>query len=102
MSSLTVWPVPTVTLGPCRRSAADASSGSHAKRAPMTIDPPPSAANQRRCLGVMTAIRVIAAGSPRWVVDRSEEHTSELQSPYDLVCRLLLEKKKRTNPTMLA
>src|SRR5437867_5348225 len=27
--------------------------------------------------------------------NRSEEHTSELQSPYDLVCRLLLEKKKR-------
>src|SRR6202047_5551955 len=27
---------------------------------------------------------------------RSEEHTSELQSPYDLVCRLLLEKKKYT------
>src|SRR5207248_5947550 len=28
---------------------------------------------------------------------RSEEHTSELQSPYDLVCRLLLEKKKNDN-----
>src|SRR5437867_2842116 len=28
---------------------------------------------------------------------RSEEHTSELQSPYDLVCRLLLEKKKQIN-----
>src|SRR5438094_9872275 len=28
---------------------------------------------------------------------RSEEHTSELQSPYDLVCRLLLEKKKNQN-----
>src|SRR5437867_9826552 len=28
------------------------------------------------------------------VLGRSEEHTSELQSPYDLVCRLLLEKKK--------
>src|SRR5207248_9259187 len=27
--------------------------------------------------------------------ERSEEHTSELQSPYDLVCRLLLEKKKK-------
>ena len=27
-------------------------------------------------------------------VDRSEEHTSELQSPCNLVCRLLLEKKK--------
>src|SRR5207248_6735352 len=34
---------------------------------------------------------------PRAVQDvRSEEHTSELQSPYDLVCRLLLEKKKNT------
>src|SRR5207244_9876968 len=29
---------------------------------------------------------------------RSEEHTSELQSPDHLVCRLLLEKKKKTNP----
>src|SRR5256885_9853397 len=28
---------------------------------------------------------------------RSEEHTSELQSPCNLVCRLLLEKKKRQN-----
>src|SRR6266513_6480849 len=31
---------------------------------------------------------------PRW--HRSEEHTSELQSRFDLVCRLLLEKKKLT------
>src|SRR5437868_4263738 len=30
---------------------------------------------------------------PRW---RSEEHTSELQSRFDLVCRLLLEKKNKT------
>src|SRR5260221_2124532 len=29
------------------------------------------------------------------IIDRSEEHTSELQSHSDLVCRLLLEKKKR-------
>src|SRR2546426_3782331 len=29
--------------------------------------------------------------------DRSEEHTSELQSPCNLVCRLLLEKKKINN-----
>src|SRR5699024_11501437 len=28
--------------------------------------------------------------------ERSEEHTSELQSRFDLVCRLLLEKKKNT------
>src|SRR5207248_5535489 len=42
--------------------------------------------------GTVTADNVVraitAAGK------RSEEHTSELQSPYDLVCRLLLEKKK--------
>src|SRR5437867_11179671 len=30
---------------------------------------------------------------------RSEEHTSELQSPYDLVCRLLLEKKNKNIQT---
>src|SRR5437879_9931881 len=40
--------------------------------------------------------------APRPAVDpddlpRSEEHTSELQSPMYLVCRLLLEKKKKTN-----
>src|SRR5256885_3382797 len=32
---------------------------------------------------------------------RSEEHTSELQSPCNLVCRLLLEKKKIHTPTRL-
>src|SRR5258708_26821612 len=31
--------------------------------------------------------------------ERSEEHTSELQSPDHLVCRLLLEKKKQQIPT---
>src|SRR5256885_4821382 len=36
-----------------------------------------------------------AAGAER----RSEEHTSELQSPCNLVCRLLLEKKKQRKPT---
>src|SRR2546426_7494722 len=30
-------------------------------------------------------------------MERSEEHTSELQSPCNLVCRLLLEKKKNKN-----
>src|SRR2546422_7284678 len=35
-------------------------------------------------------------GDPRRRPDRSEEHTSELQSRLHLVCRLLLEKKKKT------
>src|SRR5258708_21107530 len=37
-------------------------------------------------------------GAPGRAV-RSEEHTSELQSPDHLVCRLLLEKKKSCNPS---
>src|SRR2546426_8548721 len=32
---------------------------------------------------------------------RSEEHTSELQSPCNLVCRLLLEKKKHDKPSLM-
>src|SRR5262245_62904766 len=39
-----------------------------------------------------------ARGTPRELTERSEEHTSELQSLRHLVCRLLLEKKK-THPT---
>src|SRR5689334_24657653 len=34
-------------------------------------------------------------------VSRSEEHTSELQSQFHLVCRLLLEKKKKKTPITL-
>src|SRR5205807_10399808 len=37
----------------------------------------------------------IACSQPGARVYRSEEHTSELQSPCNLVCRLLLEKKKK-------
>src|SRR5256885_6691308 len=35
-----------------------------------------------------------ASAAPGSALTRSEEHTSELQSPCNLVCRLLLEKKK--------
>src|SRR6267154_4892848 len=40
------------------------------------------------------------AGSDH-IPERSEEHTSELQSPVHLVCRLLLEKKKKNKRSML-
>src|SRR5258708_16720663 len=43
----------------------------------------------RRSLGTPKGLRLITT-------HRSEEHTSELQSPDHLVCRLLLEKKKNT------
>src|SRR5258708_6541868 len=42
-------------------------------------------------LGLVPALRYLFEGQPA----RSEEHTSELQSPDHLVCRLLLEKKKK-------
>src|SRR5436190_18703391 len=51
--------------------------------------------HRRTCRGY----RIIAT-SP--TVDRSEEHTSELQSHSDLVCRLLLEKKKNIKQTSRA
>src|SRR5260221_9782129 len=41
------------------------------------------------------------AGARPLEVRRSEEHTSELQSHSDLVCRLLLEKKKKKNQACL-
>src|SRR5699024_12683833 len=42
----------------------------------------------------ITEPETLRAKSHRWCDTRSEEHTSELQSRFDLVCRLLLEKKK--------
>src|SRR5437588_6358422 len=52
----------------------------------MLIDTPPS---------WLTASRLPLPGSISINRGRSEEHTSELQSHSDLVCRLLLEKKKK-------
>src|SRR2546426_2667114 len=41
--------------------------------------------------------RPVDPAAPMSLSVRSEEHTSELQSPCNLVCRLLLEKKKKKN-----
>src|SRR5256885_3350873 len=43
------------------------------------------------------ALRIAIGAGASYGSARSEEHTSELQSPCNLVCRLLLEKKKSTN-----
>src|SRR2546427_8869958 len=45
---------------------------------------------------VIFVIVLVALGVGLWY-NRSEEHTSELQSQSNLVCRLLLEKKKKKN-----
>src|SRR5256885_3423497 len=46
---------------------------------------------------VLRAQRLLPWRDQRTGDRRSEEHTSELQSPCNLVCRLLLEKKKNNN-----
>src|SRR5437667_1019069 len=52
-----------------------------------TAEPRQTVAVQSQVTGVLTHVAFREG-------DRSEEHTSELQSHHDLVCRLLLEKKK--------
>src|SRR5256885_8040871 len=48
-----------------------------------------------RPLRPSSAAKAAVSRTTRAAVARSEEHTSELQSPCNLVCRLLLEKKKK-------
>src|SRR5438874_5913929 len=54
-------------------------------------DAPPGA----RSADIHRAFPVIGRGPELLIGKRSEEHTSELQSRRDIVCRLLLEKKKQ-------
>src|SRR2546426_2036965 len=59
--------------------------------------PIPSVPQARSHCGLtwQTGAAAVVQFRSRRSCDRSEEHTSELQSPCNLVCRLLLEKKKR-------
>src|SRR5438876_6427440 len=73
------------------RSRARRGAGAAARRG---VAPPVPRPGSRRALpGGPGACAETRAG------ERSEEHTSELQSPVHLVCRLLLEKKKKKRPT---
>src|SRR3712207_7617582 len=73
-------PIFVVFAGPVERVAAGG-------------DQPAELAQQRRHDGLATYAETAELFHPRF--DRSEEHTSELQSRQYLVCRLLLEKKKK-------
>src|SRR2546426_7725895 len=66
------------------RGSADAVRADQVGHAVLHREDPGGGA--RRLLAVTAPLRL-----------RSEEHTSELQSPCNLVCRLLLEKKKRVS-----
>src|SRR2546430_13564803 len=69
---------------------------------PISRKPPPtfaptrrSARSRLRCTWRSSARKACARWRSRTCPRRSEEHTSELQSQSNLVCRLLLEKKKK-------
>src|SRR5256885_11492407 len=85
----TLFPYTTLfrSLIICCRSALPPPPGLPDPPAPPAADPPAG--------GPLGFIVCPAFAAPS-AAARSEEHTSELQSPCNLVCRLLLEKKKRT------
>src|SRR5699024_2619551 len=59
-------------------------------------DPPPDNTIPRSIISATNSGGVFSkVVFTEFTIDRSEEHTSELQSRFDLVCRLLLEKKKQ-------
>src|SRR5256885_10113062 len=92
---------PRSTLFPTRRSSDLRSIKTLFNFEPPATDEEIRAASLqfvRKLSGFTAPSKVNQAAFDRAVHDvfhRSEEHTSELQSPCNLVCRLLLEKKKR-------
>src|SRR2546430_8660039 len=54
----------------------------------------PAAAEVSTLLSLAPDLKILVTSRARLRLSRSEEHTSELQSQSNLVCRLLLEKKK--------
>src|SRR2546430_13547672 len=58
------------------------------------LDPCPGEPGGEDDAAPMRGVAITVQASPTIVAGRSEEHTSELQSQSNLVCRLLLEKKK--------
>src|SRR2546422_1408709 len=86
---------PYTTLFRSRSAAARTAVAIAPASAPSASAPPAHAATHP--LGVRSAtMHPPGAEPPPEKVERSEEHTSELQSRLHLVCRLLLEKKKQS------
>src|SRR5256885_12471817 len=82
----TLFPYTTLFRSPS--SPSSPSTGSCRYCPTPTVTSPPATRSRRR-----------AGGSSPGCRKRSEEHTSELQSPCNLVCRLLLEKKNKEKLT---
>src|SRR3712207_7679819 len=82
----TLFPYTTLFRSRLGHGGQDVGGGEHVALHAEPLADQVTAGRQRPAPGV--------GGDP--AVDRSEEHTSELQSRQYLVCRLLLEKKKKT------
>src|SRR6266496_3970999 len=84
------------SLPPRIRSDADRQGPARPlRRAPRLVVPSSLVRRARRAREAGRGARAVPRAVRRPVHGRSEEHTSELQSRRDLVCRLLLEKKKK-------
>src|SRR2546421_9494620 len=92
----TLFPYPTLFRSSPARSSRDTGPPPRAPPSPPAIPPARSSLHapprDRNRIGVRARSPPRIDDPPR---SRSEEHTSELQSRSDLVCRLLLEKKKK-------
>src|SRR5690349_22851419 len=86
----TLFPYTTLFRSAAARARA-ADAGRVLGLLPASVDPHPAL---RQGLGRAVS-RAHGDRGARRGISRSEEHTSELQSRRELVCRLLLEKKKR-------
>src|SRR5699024_12705924 len=87
-------PFPYPTLFRSRWSTAERLCGTRARRCPSFMGCASKTASF--CSPPCYRRSPICASRAPSRAPRSEEHTSELQSRFDLVCRLLLEKKKDT------
>src|SRR5574337_1680775 len=83
------WPL--IGLPSCRHATSSPREGEHPLRTAgrgRSLQGLEQIGHFHRSLGAVRAL----------LLHRSEEHTSELQSPLNLVCRLLLEKNKPSEP----
>src|SRR5256885_11606610 len=87
---------PTMKAGPRAPAGAITLASAMEGRAEPSTACTPSAAHCALSWRTLVSARAWSKPAGRRT-SRSEEHTSELQSPCNLVCRLLLEKKKRTS-----
>src|SRR5437867_1236009 len=78
---------------PEQRKEAEPSKKPTEKKEPVAAAVDRGGPESSRDIGTTTLSPAVRRIVEEEKLERSEEHTSELQSPYDLVCRLLLEKK---------